>query len=204
MKKLIAGMVFILCMAIVYPQPMPSTKTIVTGMVTYNGERVDDALVTVEVPATGYLEEDYTSFNHPEKNFYFSDVEVENGDSIIVKAEYKNLKTSDYVIAADKHVYTVNLELTAKERIPPNISLDSTTSTTTTTLAAVEETTTSTISKTTSTTLTTTTEAVHDSTTTSNTASIKEEEGGELYTVAIVAAAIVLVLFIYGVISRRP
>jgi len=188
-------------------QPMPSTGTIVAGKVTFHGERVDSAVVEINVPAKKYRKELRSSFLHKELNYYISNVKAGLGDYIVVTASYGGMNSSNYAIKGSEQSYIINIEVTDKPRLPSanttsTITTTTVTTTTTTTPAAVKETTTSTIPKTTSTSSATTTDAVHDFTTTSNTASIKEDGGG-FYTIAIVAAAIVLVLFIYGVISRR-
>ncbi len=186
MKNTYQVIAITLMVTLAIAQPMPSTGTIVAGKVTFHGERVDSAVVEIKVPGKEYRIR--STFLHEELNYYISSVKAASGDYITVTAFYEGMNSSNYAIKGSEQSYIINIEVTDKSRLPP---------------ANMKETPSSAVSST-SISSTTTTEAVHDSTASSSTTSINEEEGDGFYkTIAIVAAAIVLVLFIYGVISRR-
>ncbi len=120
MKNAAAILLLMSLIPLVWAQPMPSGGTIIAGEVTYLGERIDSAKITIEVPNTGYKKSIHSTFSHKDMNYYLLGVTASKGDYIIVTVTYKDQKTTDYILRGDEDSYILNIELTDEPRLPPD------------------------------------------------------------------------------------
>lgn len=124
----------LLAITTVYAQPLPESGVFVGGSVTYKGERVNasELKVLISMPSKGFEKEAYVPPN-PDLDYAFNPIKAEAGEQIVVKAEYKQKSTQDYIITEkNKSTYILNLELQDEDRKPPSTTTTVSTSTETT------------------------------------------------------------------------
>lgn len=124
MKKA-ATILLLSIIPLVWAQPMPSGGTIIAGEVTYLGERIDSAEITVKVPNTGYKKSIHSTFSHKDMNYYLLGVTASKGDYIIVTAAYEDEETTDYILMGDEDNYILDIELTDEPKLPPDATTTS-------------------------------------------------------------------------------